>query len=114
MADLSKKPFLQQLRKILSDGIKRIDNDECSEESALGMVARFNIESDRYYDKKRFINYDEAMRMIGIKSRGIFKKLCDSNGIEQHSVGNVKVGFLREEIEELAKQTREENRKRGL
>ena len=110
MADLSKKPFLQQLRKILSEGIQRIDNDECSEESALGMVARFNIESDTHYDKKRFVNYDEAMRMIGIRSRGMFKKMCDENGIRQHSVGNIKVGFLRNEIEDLARQAREENR----
>ena len=106
MADISKKPFLQQLRKILADGIQRIDNDECDETKAVQMIARFNVESDKYYGKNRFVNYDKAMRITGIKSRGSFKQLCDENGIEQKKIGNHKIGFLREEIEGLAEKIR--------
>lgn len=109
MADLSNKPFLQQLRKILSDGIQRIDNDECDESKAVGMIARFNVESDEYYGKKRFVNYDKAMNITGIRSRGMFKQICDSNNIKEKTIGHIKIGFLRSEIEDLAERIRNEN-----
>ena len=111
MADLSKKPFLQQLRRILSDGIQRIDNDECDESSALKMVSMFNVESDKYYGNKKFVNYDKAMRIIGIRSRGTFKQLCDEHGIREQSIGSHKIGFLRTEIDELSEKLMNDKKK---
>ena len=58
-----KSPILQEIRRILTDGIKRIDNDECDEAKAYGMLSRFNAESKGFYDKNSFVNYDKAMRM---------------------------------------------------
>lgn len=113
MADLSKKPFLQQLRNLLADGIRRIDNDECDEAQAVGMVAQLNVESDKYYGKRRFVTYDRAMRITGILQRTKFKQFCDEHGILQQTVSGQKVGFLRSEIDDLAEEIREENRKRG-
>ena len=104
-----KSPFLKELRKILVDGVRRIDDDECSEAAALSMVSRYNAESKGYYDKHSLVNYDEAMRITGIKSRNRFKDLCDLNHIEQVRLNNMNVGFLRAEIEDLGYRLKNEN-----
>lgn len=102
MADLTDKPFLQELRKLLVDGVKRIDNDECSEAHAKGMLSGFNAESNGYYNNDSFVNYDKAMRITGIKNREKLREACTDNKIEQKTINNQKVGFLRYEIEYLA------------
>ena len=96
-----KSPILQELRRILVDAIKRIDADECSESQALGMLSRFNAETKGFVDKHSTVNYDEAMRMLGIKNRNVFKALCDVHDIKQVRINNQAVGFLVSEIESL-------------
>ena len=107
-----KSPILQEIRRILADGIKRIDNDECNEDYAYGMMSRFNAESKGFFDKNSFVNYDKAMRIVGIKQRNTFKESCDRHHIEQKVINNQKVGFLRTEIEGLKYKLREENKKK--
>ena len=107
-----KSPILQEIRRILADGIQRIDNDQCNEDYAYGMIARFNAESKGFFDKKSFVNYDKAMRMMGIRQRNKFKELCEKHHIEMNYVNNQPVGFLRTEIEELKDKLREENKKK--
>lgn len=96
-----KSPILQEIRRILADGIKRIDNDECSEAQVYGMLSRFNAESKGFIDKHSTVNYDKAMRMLGIKNRNEFKEFCDANKIEQMKINNQPCGFMRSEIESL-------------
>lgn len=108
-----KPPILQEIRRILADGIKRIDNDECNEDYAYGMITRFNAESKGFFDKKSFVNYDKAMRITGIKQRTKFKETCDIYHVEQKTINNQKVGFLRTEIEDMRDKIREENKKEG-
>ena len=96
-----KSPILQELRRILADAIKRIDADECSESQALGMLSRFNSESKGYLDKHSTVNYDEAMRMLGMKNRNEFKSLCDAHGVKQVRINNQAVGFFVSDIESL-------------
>lgn len=112
-ADKPKSPILQEIRRILADGIKRIDNDECDESQVYGMMARFNAESKGFFDKKSFVNYDKAMRMTGIRQRNKFKEMCDKHHIEMNYVNNQKVGFLRTDIEDLKDKLREENKRDG-
>ena len=102
MADLTNKPFLQELRRLLVDGVKRIDNDECSEAHAKGILSGFNAESKGYYNDDSFKNYDEAMRETGIRSREKLNETCKMYGIKQKKISNQPVGFLRYEIEYLA------------
>ena len=108
-----KSPILQEIRRILADGIRRIDNDECNESYAYGMMSRFNAESKGFFDKKSFVNYDKAMRIVGIKQRTKFKETCDIYHVEQKTINNQKVGFLRTEIENMRDKIREENKKEG-
>ena len=107
-----KSPILQEIRRILADGIKRIDNDECNEDYAYGMIARFNAESKGFFDKKSFVNYDKAMRIVGIRQRTKFKEICNEHHIEMNYVNNQPVGFRRTEIEDLVIKLREENKKK--
>lgn len=109
-----KSPILQEIRRILAEGIKRIDNDECSEAETYTMLSRFNSESKGFYDQHSLVNYDKAMRMLGIKNRNTFKHLCDENCIEQKKLNNQSVGFLRSEIEDLGTRIRNENKKKWL
>lgn len=109
-SDKPKSPILQEIRRILTDGIRRIDNDECDEAKAYGMMSRFNAESKGFFDKKSFVNYDKAMRMTGIRQRNKLKETCDKHHIEMNYVNNQPVGFLRTEIEDLAKRLREEGK----
>ena len=108
----NKSPILQEIRRILADGIKRIDNDECNEDYAYGMMSRFNAESKGFFDKKSFVNYDKAMRIVGIRQRTKFKEMCNEHHIEMNYVNNQPVGFLRTEIEGLRDKLREENKRK--
>lgn len=85
-----------------------IDNDECNEAQAYSMLGRFNAEQKGFYDENSFVNYDEAMRITGIKNRNKFSGLCKLNCIEQKKINNMSVGFLRSEIEDLAQRIRHE------
>jgi hypothetical protein len=75
-------------------------------------MSRFNAESKGFFDKHSFVNYDKAMRIVGIKQRNAFKEACDRYHIEQKVINNQKVGFLRTEIEDLKDKLREENKKK--
>lgn len=108
MKDLSKKPFLKHIRSILAHGIEMIDNDQCSEAEGAAMLSRFNSESQGYYDKYSLVNYDKAMKILGVKNRNTFKALCEKNHIEQKKLNNQSVGFLRSEIEDLQTRLRNE------
>lgn len=109
-SDKPKSPILQELKRILTDGVKRIDDNECDEEQVYRMMSRFNAESKGFFDKHSFVNYDKAMRIVGIKQRNAFKETCDRYHIEQNVINNQKVGFLRTEIEDLAQRLREEGK----
>ena len=94
-------PILAELRRTLLDGVRRIDNDECSEAYVAGMMSRFNAESKGYYNDESFANYDEAMRTVEVGSRNKLNELCKQHGIKQKRISNMPVGFLRAEIEYL-------------
>ena len=111
-ASKPKSPILQEIRRILADGIRRIDNDECDEAKAYGMMARFNAESKGFFDKNSFVNYDKAMRMTGIRQRNKLKEICNEHNIEMNYVNNQPVGFRRTEIEDLVIKLRDENKKK--
>lgn len=103
------KPVLKYLRSLLAHAIEMIDNDECSEADAISMVSRFNAESKGFYDEKSLVNYDEAMRILGIKTRNTFKSICNNHHIEQVKINNMSIGFKRSEIEVLARMLEKEN-----
>lgn len=110
MPDFKDQPFLKQIYTILDFGKQLIEEDKCSEEEAYKMLSKFNAESKGFYDKNSFVNYDKAMRMTGIRQRNKLKETCNEHHIEMNYVNNQPVGFLRTEIEDLAKRLREEGK----
>lgn len=89
-----------------------IDNNQCSEAEAAAMLSRFNSESQGFYDADSLVNYDKAMRILGVKNRNTFKQICDKNHIEQKKLNNQSVGFLRSEIEDLRNRIRNEQKEK--
>jgi hypothetical protein len=109
-----KSPILRQLWNIFAEGMQMIEEDKCNEAHAYSMLSRFNAESKGYVDNTSTVNYDEAMRNTGIKSRNQLNAICKAHGIEQVKINNQSVGFLRSEIEDLAQQIRNKNRNAGV
>ena len=101
-----KSPILKYAKQVLKDIIKRIDNDECSEATVAYFLSNMNTESQGYYNDASFVNYDQAQRILKIPNRNTMKLLCDKHKIKQHTFNNMKVGFLRSEIEDLANKLR--------
>ena len=97
----SKSPILMYARKVLQDAIDRIDRDECSEEAVAHMLEQTNAESKGYFNRESFVNYDEAMRILGIGNRVTLKATLDRYGVKMQKVNNQRVGFLRSEVEAL-------------
>ena len=101
LKDLS--PIKKQLFYALRDGMKRLLSDDCTDEEVAYMIEKTNTESKGYFNRSRFVNYDEAMRILGIGNRDTLKTLLDKHGIKQHKINNTKVGFLRSDVEALIK-----------
>lgn len=100
--DYKKSPILSELHRIISDWLHRIENNECDERQALSMVRKLDFESRGYYNNETTVNYDTAMKMISIKDRTKFKRICDQHGIKQVKINNNCIGFNKYEIEHLA------------
>lgn len=111
-ASKPKSPIIQELIIILKDALHRAENDKCDEKDVIRMVAKFNAESKGFFDKKSFVNYDKAMRIVGIRQRTKFKEICNEHHIEMNYVNNQPVGFRRTEIEDLVIKLREENKRK--
>ena len=99
-------------RKVLQDAIDRIDRDECSELAVSSMLEAVNAESMGRYNNESFVNYDEAMKILGIGNRGKMKMLLNANGIKTQKISNMRVGFLRSEVQGLANRLRNEKEER--
>lgn len=106
-------PILTYVRKLLEDGIKKIDNHECDEAELYSTLNRFNAEHQGYVDNASLVNYDEAMEILGVRNRNRVKLLCEMSRIEQVKIKNMRVGFRRSEIEDLACRLRNNNKNGG-
>lgn len=109
--DYRKSPILSELHRIVSDWLHRIENNECDERQALSMVRKLNFESNGYYNSETNVNYDTAMKMVGIKDRTKFKRICDQHGIKQVKINNNCIGFNKFEIEALAEEIKKDGDK---
>jgi hypothetical protein len=97
----NRSPILIYARKVLQDAIDRIDRDECNPEEVAHMIEQTNAESKGYFSRESFVNYDEAMRILGIRNRVTLKATLDRYGVKMQKVNNQRVGFLRSEVEAI-------------
>lgn len=97
---------LSIIKKIALDILKNIENkimnDECSDDYMLNMASKVNAEMNGYIREDELLNYDQAMKMLGISNRNVFNKICKDNKVENIKIKNVHVGFRKNDIECLA------------
>lgn len=87
----------------LCDALKRMLNDECSEEMLADAMATVNNNNACRFADSDFVNYEEAARILGIPvtNRNKLKHVLDLHGIKQFTMNNQKVGFKRTDIVRL-------------
>lgn len=92
------KKIALEILKIIENKIK---NNECSDDYILNVASKINAEMNGYVREDELLNYDQAMKMLGISNRNAFNKLCKENKVKNLKIKNVHVGFRKKDIEWL-------------
>lgn len=98
MEEKKENPTLKMFRDMLMHYINKLDNGECNEDDINYIIEHTYASANGYYNDESFLNYDQAMKILGIKSRNAFKELMDLHGIKSHKINNMSVGFPKEKI----------------
>lgn len=101
---ISRLPIVVRMAfNALVDALKRILNDECSEDMLTDAMATVNNNNACRFADSDFVNYEEAARILGVSvtNRNKLKHILDMNGIKQFTMNNQKVGFKRADIVKL-------------
>ena len=103
MSDVSISP-LKRVALSLLDKLKEQVISDCDEAEVLNAMARFNPENNGYFKQEDFVTADKAMKILHLgTNRNKFFQLTKEYGIENHKISNQNVGFLRKDIEQLAR-----------
>ncbi len=107
-----KSPIKEEALRFLDDIRDRILKDSCNEAELLYLMGKSNAHSKGYFKREDFVNYDEAMRILGIGNRVTLKEFLTKHGVKMQKVNNQKVGFLRSEVEALAEEVEKPTKRR--
>lgn len=103
MSDVSISP-LKRVALSLLDKLKEQVISDCDEAEVLSAMAKFNPENNGYFKQEDFVTADKAMKILHLgTNRNKFFQLTKEYGIENHKISNQNVGFLRKDIEQLAR-----------
>lgn len=103
MSDVSISP-LKRVALSLIDKLKEQVISDCDEAEVLSAMAKFNPENNGYFKQEDFVTADKAMKILHLgTNRNKFFQLTKEYGIENHKISNQNVGFLRKDIEQLAR-----------
>lgn len=81
-----------------------IINGDCSDEELQENMTRMSIATSKDYIKRNdYVNVEQAMAIIGNKNRTKFFQTMRRYGIVNHTINNQHVGYLRSDIERVAK-----------
>lgn len=96
---LSELPLvLRTGAKMLIDGLQSIFGGNCNEDEVASLVVRAETNARGKYSDDELVTYDEAGRILGIKSRNKLRETLSKYGVEQHTLSNHKCGFPREQV----------------
>lgn len=90
--------MVKQIVLQMLDNIKNVVND-CSDEELLLHTSKLNADALGYIKDDELLNYDQAMKMLGIANRNTFNNLCKIHKIPNVKIKNVHVGFKKKDIE---------------
>lgn len=103
MSDVSISP-LKRVALSLIDKLKEQVISDCDEAEVLNAMAQFNPENNGYFKQEDFVTADKAMKILHLgTNRNKFFQLTKEYGIDNHKISNQNVGFLRKDIEQLAR-----------
>lgn len=103
MSDVSISP-LKRVALSLIDKLKEQVISDCDEAEVLNAMAQFNPENNGYFKQEDFVTADKAMKILHLgTNRNKFFQLTKEYGIVNHKFSNQNVGFLRKDIEQLAR-----------
>lgn len=105
---------MKEAIRYVKDILNRMENDECNDEQIGYILGRVNAENKGYFKQDSYVNYDEAMRMVGIGNRNKLIEMLSKHGVEMQKINNTPVGFLRSEVESVATQQPQSKRKRKI
>ena len=89
--------------KVCKYFIKMVKDGECTDEDIAETLALAEPRRFGYIKESDYVGVDEAMRILKLGlNRNLFYSLINQYGIEAQTFKNVKVGYLREDIERLA------------
>lgn len=93
---------MKEAIRYVKDILNRMEKGDCNDEQIGYVLGRVNAENKGYFNDNSFVNYDEAMRILKIKSRERMLLVLKRHGVKMNVVNNHKVGFLRSEVEAVA------------
>lgn len=102
MEEKKKSPLMRHAISAVKDILDRLENGECKDEEIGYILGKLNTEHKGYFKDDSFANYDQAMRILNIGDRQTMLNVLKKHGVEQHTINNRKMGFLRSEVEAVA------------
>lgn len=104
MQETNNLSAIKRTALVIMDSLKEQIMTDCNDEELQEAMAKFHPQSHGYVKKDEFVNYDDALKILGLSNnRTKLNNLCKQYGIKNQKINNVCVGFLRKEIERLAK-----------
>lgn len=93
---------MREAIRVLKLVIKDIKDGRCTDEEIADAMVKFHPKSNQeYFRKEDYCNADEAMKLLGIRSRNQFFELMKAKGIENHKNEFKDMGYYIGDLEKL-------------
>jgi hypothetical protein len=93
---------MREAVRVLKFVIKDIKDGKCTDEELVDAMGRFYPKSnDEYFRKEDYCNTEEAMKLLGLRSRNQFFDLMKKHGIENHHNEFKDMGFYIKDLERV-------------
>lgn len=91
--------FLKLVKDLLKQAME--DADQCSDEELSMVVGSLNCERHGFIRPSDYVNTDEAMKFLRIRSRNKFFETSRKLGIENKRINNQPIGFHKRDLERM-------------
>lgn len=91
--------FLKLVKDLLKQAME--DTDQCSDEELSMVVGSLNCERHGFIRPSDYVNTDEAMKFLRIRSRNKFFETARKLGIESKKINNQPIGFSKRDVERM-------------
>lgn len=95
-------PLKAALIKSIDALKERFMSEDCDDEAIISNMHRLDILNDKAFREDEFLNYDEAIKELGIGyNRNKLSELTKEYNIKSVTFKNAKIGFRRRDIDRL-------------